>query len=92
MDVYSAMIAHMHNIECVFTNSTMKSVHTCKDRCSTWGTDKEIRAPFHMLNTPAYSHDTSIYNWIRISPDRMIPNISIMLSQSSSIHIKNENE
>ena len=56
MAVRSAMIAHMPNIQNVFLSETVTSVqqyvrNTRMDRSGTWGTDREVRAIAHLLNT-----------------------------------------
>ena len=96
MAVRSAMIAHMPNIERVFTSSTVNSVqqyirNTRMDRSGTWGTDNEVRALSHMLNTPVYTYSTSTYNWTRSSPDQIDPDNLYNPITDQSMYIKNEN-
>ena len=96
MAVRSAMVAHMPNIENVFISETVTSVqqylrNTRMDRSGTWGTDYEVRAIAHMLNTTVYSYSTQTYNWTRNTPDSIDPDNLYNVITEQSIYLKNEN-
>ena len=46
------------------------------DQDRTWGTDVEIIAFSHLINTPIFSYDESLQRWLRFTPSNANPLLS----------------
>ena len=67
-EIRSRLIEHMPNIPNVFTDTSVHSVdqylrQSRMDRSRTWGTDKEVMALSHLLNTTIYTYTTTSGDW-----------------------------
>ena len=59
------------------------------DRNRTWGTDKEVMALSHLLNTTIYTYTTTSSDWLRSSPDHVDPSLHSPISEQS-MYIRNQ--
>ena len=92
-EIRSRLIEHMPNIPNVFTDTSVHSVDqylrkSRMDRSRTWGTDKEVMALSHLLNTTIYTYTTTSGDWGRSSPNQVDPSLHSPISEQS-MYIRN---
>ena len=92
-EIRSRLIEHMPNIPNVFTDTSVHSVdqylrQSRMDRSRTWGTDKEVMALSHLLNTTIYTYTTTSGDWARSSPNQVDPSLHSSISEQS-MYIRN---
>ena len=91
--VRRAMIAHMPNMPDTFVSSTVHTVdqyirNTGMDKSGTWGTDKEVVALAHLLNTRVFAYAPASNYWTYLAPEHVDPSLYTPRSEQS-IYIVN---
>ena len=97
-EIRSAIVAHLANIEHVLVSQSanvhnvddyLRQTHMNRDRI--WGTDKEVWALAHMLNTPVYAYKADQNSWFYQNPAIIDPDHLYHFITDPAIYLVNAN-
>ena len=97
--IRSAIVAHLANIEHVLVNESA-NIHNVDDylrrtrmnRDRVWGTEYEVWALAHMLNTPVYSYKANDNSWFYQNPQAIDPEHLFHFITDPAIYLENAND
>ena len=97
-EIRSAIVAHLPNIEHILISES-DNIHNVDDylrrtrmnRNATWGTEKEVWALAHMLNTPVYAYKADENSWFYQNPQTIDPDNLFHFITDPAIYLVNAN-